>query len=86
MYYEDETRMTNGYLLFIFNFQEKPKEVPITRIMKLNSSEIGYIIIGCIAAIAQGGVQPVFAIVFSSIIGVSSIGYKCFKTTSLCFT
>jgi hypothetical protein len=42
--------------------------------MKLNSSEIGYIIIGCIAAIAQGGVQPVFAIVFSSIIGVSLLG------------
>lgn len=27
-------------------------------------------IIGCLGAIVQGGVQPVFAIIFSSIIGV----------------
>jgi hypothetical protein len=38
-----------------------------------NAPEWPFIVIGCIMACVEGGVQPGFAIVFSSILGVSSI-------------
>ena len=46
-------------------------DVPLSRIMKLNAPEWYIIFFGCIAAIFQGGIQPVFAIIFSKLLGVS---------------
>ena len=39
--------------------------------MSLNAQEWPYIVIGCLAGAVQGIVMPVFAIIFSSILGVS---------------
>ena len=40
-----------------------------TIIRQLNSPELGYNIVGIIVALACGGVQPLFAIMFSEILG-----------------
>lgn len=42
------------------------------RVMKLNSPEWLYIVIGCISAVVMGLIQPAFALLFSEIIGVCS--------------
>ncbi|CAK8684913.1 unnamed protein product [Clavelina lepadiformis] len=47
-------------------------EISFSRILAYNKPEIGYIIIGCFAAAVNGGIQPVFAILFSEILGVFS--------------
>ena len=44
---------------------------PVMRIIQLNSPEWLIIIIGCVAALAMGCVQPAFAILFSNMLGVS---------------
>ena len=44
------------------------KKVSFSRILALNKNEIGYLIIGCIAATINGSVQPVFSILYSSMI------------------
>jgi len=41
------------------------------RLMKMNASEWHYIVIGCIMALAQGAVQPAFALIFGIMLGVS---------------
>lgn len=40
------------------------------RLFMLNKPEWGFIIIGCIASIISGAVQPAFSIVFSKVIAV----------------
>ena len=40
------------------------------RVMKINGPEWWIIVIGCFAAICNGGVQPAYAILFSEILGV----------------
>ncbi|OQV12032.1 Multidrug resistance protein 1A [Hypsibius exemplaris] len=49
---------------------EENAPVSMMRIFRLNSPEYPYIIIGWLAAMATGGSQPVFAILFSALIGV----------------
>ena len=44
---------------------------PMTRLMMLNAKEWYIIVIGCISSLAQGAVQPAFALVFGIMIGVS---------------
>ena len=43
----------------------------MTRLMKMNADEWPYIVIGCIMALAQGAVQPAFALIFAIMLGVS---------------
>ena len=43
----------------------------MSRIMKLNSKEWHYITLGCLAALIEGSVQPIFALVFGIMLGVS---------------
>ncbi|XP_069110402.1 phosphatidylcholine translocator ABCB4-like isoform X1 [Argopecten irradians] len=50
--------------------EEDLLEPSFKRIMRLNSPEWYLIVIGCIASLLFGGVQPCFAIIFSSIITV----------------
>ncbi|XP_076435076.1 ATP-dependent translocase ABCB1-like isoform X2 [Babylonia areolata] len=50
--------------------KEELPNAPFTRLMRMNSPEWVYILLGCIAAILNGGVQPSFAVIFSKIIGV----------------
>jgi len=46
--------------------------VSMTRLMKMNATEWPYIVIGCIMALAQGAVQPAFALIFAIMLGVSN--------------
>ena len=41
--------------------------------MKMNAKEWYIIVIGCIMALAQGAVQPAFALIFAIMLGVSSL-------------
>jgi len=47
------------------------KDPSMKRLMKMNASEWPLIVIGCIAALAQGAVQPGFALIFGTMLGVS---------------
>ena len=40
----------------------------MSRILALNKNEVGYLIIGCIAAAINGAVQPIFSILFSEMV------------------
>uniref|UniRef100_H2YAP6 Uncharacterized protein n=1 Tax=Ciona savignyi TaxID=51511 RepID=H2YAP6_CIOSA len=46
---------------------------PLKRIMKLNSTEWPYILWGTIGSAINGAIQPVFAILFSGLLGVFSL-------------
>jgi len=41
------------------------------RLIEMNASEWYFIVIGCVMALAQGTVQPSFALIFGSMLGVS---------------
>jgi len=47
------------------------EEVSALRIMEMNAEEWPYIMLGCVSAILQGSVQPIFALVFGIMLGVS---------------
>ncbi|XP_063421437.1 ATP-dependent translocase ABCB1-like isoform X2 [Mytilus trossulus] len=50
--------------------KEKKPDVGFGRIIRYNAPEWPYILIGCIAACINGGVQPAFAVIFAELIGV----------------
>ncbi|XP_076438755.1 ATP-dependent translocase ABCB1-like [Babylonia areolata] len=50
--------------------KEELPNAPFTRLMRMNAPEWVYILLGCIGAILNGGVQPSFAVIFSKIIAV----------------
>uniref|UniRef100_A0A673ARI1 ATP-binding cassette, sub-family B (MDR/TAP), member 4 n=1 Tax=Sphaeramia orbicularis TaxID=375764 RepID=A0A673ARI1_9TELE len=50
-----------------FKFTEEPPPVSFFEVMRLNMSEMPYIVVGIICAIINGAMQPVFAILFSKI-------------------
>ena len=45
--------------------------VSFWRILKLNSTEWPYFVVGTLCAIINGGLQPAFAVIFSKVVGVS---------------
>lgn len=51
----------------------KGKGADFKRMFMMNRPEWGFIVLGCLASIVSGGVQPAFAIVFSKVIAVFSI-------------
>uniref|UniRef100_H2ZR89 Bile salt export pump n=1 Tax=Ciona savignyi TaxID=51511 RepID=H2ZR89_CIOSA len=53
--------------------EEDIPDVPFGRVISLNKPELFYIIVGCIAAAVNGGIQPCFAILFSEILGVFAL-------------
>ncbi|CAO2617610.1 ATP-dependent translocase ABCB1 [Lemmus lemmus] len=56
------------------SIKETPDEevppVSFWRILKLNSTEWPYFVVGTLCAIVNGGLQPAFAIIFSKVVGV----------------
>ena len=52
------------------NFGQK-KEPSLMKVLALNKPEWYYIIIGCIASVFSGAVQPAFSIIFSKATAVS---------------
>lgn len=58
--------------------EEKLDKIPsMMDIMKYNLEEWPYLLFGSIAACVMGLIQPAFAIIFSSIIGVRSVDKLC---------
>ncbi len=55
----------------VFVFQNM-KTVLWKRILAVNQPELGYILLGCLAALALGGQTPVFAVLVSNLLGVGS--------------
>lgn len=53
-------------------------EVGMTRLIRVNAPEWLFIMIGCVAALVNGGIMPAFAVIFSEIIGVSVVLQVCF--------
>ncbi|NXJ88201.1 ABCBB protein, partial [Corythaixoides concolor] len=53
--------------------EEDVKPVPFTRILKYNASEWPYMVLGSLAAAANGAVSPLYALLFSQILGTFSI-------------
>ncbi|CAH7467323.1 ATP-dependent translocase ABCB1 [Phodopus roborovskii] len=49
---------------------EEVPPVSFWRILKLNSSEWPYFVVGILCAIINGGLQPAFSIIFSKVVGV----------------
>uniref|UniRef100_A0A663MJ43 Bile salt export pump n=1 Tax=Athene cunicularia TaxID=194338 RepID=A0A663MJ43_ATHCN len=54
--------------------EEDVKPVPFTRILKYNVSEWPYMVLGSLAAAVNGAVSPLYALLFSQILGVFSTG------------
>lgn len=50
--------------------EEDVKPVPFTRILKYNASEWPYMLLGSLAAAVNGAVSPLYALLFSQILGV----------------
>ncbi|NXB08943.1 ABCBB protein, partial [Cnemophilus loriae] len=53
--------------------EEDAKPVPFTRILKYNASEWPYLVLGSLAAAVNGAVSPLYALLFSQILGTFSI-------------
>ncbi|PIA37911.1 hypothetical protein AQUCO_02900042v1 [Aquilegia coerulea] len=47
---------------------QQPYEVPLLRLVNLNRPELPILILGCISAVINGSVLPIFGILFSSLI------------------
>uniref|UniRef100_A0A8B9TT92 Bile salt export pump n=1 Tax=Anas platyrhynchos TaxID=8839 RepID=A0A8B9TT92_ANAPL len=52
--------------------EEDIKPVPFTRILKYNASEWPYMVLGSLGAAVNGAVSPLYALLFSQILGVSN--------------
>uniref|UniRef100_A0A671WTY9 ATP-binding cassette, sub-family B (MDR/TAP), member 4 n=1 Tax=Sparus aurata TaxID=8175 RepID=A0A671WTY9_SPAAU len=52
------------------SFDDEAPPVSFLKVMRLNSSEWPYILVGTLCAMINGAMQPVFAIIFSKIISV----------------
>lgn len=68
----------SDYNLFLLVQKATPEEeddepvepAPVTRILKYNLPEWPYMLVGSIAAAINGGVNPVYALLFSQILAV----------------
>uniref|UniRef100_A0A9J7ZXA3 Bile salt export pump n=1 Tax=Cyprinus carpio carpio TaxID=630221 RepID=A0A9J7ZXA3_CYPCA len=65
---------------------EEVEPAPVTRILKYNAPEWPYMLFGSFGAAVNGGVNPVYSLLFSQILAVSCIApwvYICALTTRL---
>ncbi|KAL5007363.1 hypothetical protein ScPMuIL_016169 [Solemya velum] len=51
----------------------KREKASLGKIMRMNAPEWWLIVLGCLASIVNGGVQPAFAVIFAEILGVFSL-------------
>lgn len=51
--------------------EEEIEPAPVRRILKLNAPEWPYMLVGSVGAAANGAVTPLYAFLFSQILGVS---------------
>uniref|UniRef100_A0A8B9W2E1 Bile salt export pump n=1 Tax=Anas zonorhyncha TaxID=75864 RepID=A0A8B9W2E1_9AVES len=59
-----------GYRYSVQKTAEDIKPVPFTRILKYNASEWPYMVLGSLGAAVNGAVSPLYALLFSQILGV----------------
>uniref|UniRef100_A0A8C2U9C8 Bile salt export pump n=1 Tax=Coturnix japonica TaxID=93934 RepID=A0A8C2U9C8_COTJA len=57
--------------------EEDVKPVPFARILKYNASEWPYMVIGSVGAAVNGALSPLYALLFSQILGVFQINGVC---------
>lgn len=55
----------------LWPLQEAVRQASMATLMRYNGPEWHYIVLGCISSFLHGGVQPVVAIVFGGLLGVS---------------
>uniref|UniRef100_A0A8C0FTK6 Bile salt export pump n=1 Tax=Bubo bubo TaxID=30461 RepID=A0A8C0FTK6_BUBBB len=70
--YQASLRFPECYTLS--HYSKIPIPVPFTRILKYNASEWPYMVLGSLAAAVNGAVSPLYALLFSQILGVFSTG------------
>lgn len=64
-------------MVFVLQDEDVPM-VSFFQVLRLNSSEWPYILVGLICAIINGGIQPLFAVLFSKIITVGHLAVVFF--------
>uniref|UniRef100_A0A8C0VWC0 Bile salt export pump n=1 Tax=Cyanistes caeruleus TaxID=156563 RepID=A0A8C0VWC0_CYACU len=65
--------------------EEDAKPVSFTRILKYNASEWPYLVLGSLAAAVNGAVNPLYALLFSQILGVCYDNIlKCISINGVC--
>uniref|UniRef100_F6WW86 Uncharacterized protein n=1 Tax=Ciona intestinalis TaxID=7719 RepID=F6WW86_CIOIN len=76
----DDSSDSGVSICFLLNFkkgnlcdEEEIEPAPLKRIMKLNITEWPYILWGTIGSAINGAIQPVFAILFSGLLGVFAL-------------
>lgn len=52
--------------------EEKEESAPVARILKYNQPEWPYMLLGSLGAAVNGSVNPIYAVLFSQILGVSA--------------
>lgn len=57
--------------------EEEVEPAPVARIMKYNLPEWPYMLFGSIGAAVNGGVNPVYSLLFSQILAVSIFFISC---------
>ncbi|CAB1328473.1 unnamed protein product [Coregonus sp. 'balchen'] len=60
--------------------EEAKEPAPVARILNYNTSEWPYMLLGSIGAAINGSINPIYAILFSQILGVSSEALANFRT------
>ena len=73
----------NSFFLSLQDEEAPP--VSFLEVMRLNSSEWPFILVGTLCAMINGAMQPVFAIIFSKIISVGYLWYLRTKKVTLMF-
>uniref|UniRef100_A0A8C7K2S8 ATP-binding cassette, sub-family B (MDR/TAP), member 11a n=1 Tax=Oncorhynchus kisutch TaxID=8019 RepID=A0A8C7K2S8_ONCKI len=65
--------------------EERVEPAPVARILKYNKSEWPYMLLGSIGAAINGSVNPIYAILFSQILGVRGYGLCTYQAYVLLF-
>lgn len=67
--------MINGTLFLLqgkdIPVEEEIEPAPVRRILKFNAQEWPYMLVGAVGAAVNGAVTPLYAFLFSQILGVS---------------
>lgn len=56
---------------------EHVEPAPVARILKYNQPEWSYMLLGSLGAAVNGSVNPIYAILFSQILGVRVVCFTC---------
>lgn len=65
-------RKPNNTCYICFLLQQEKVDAGMGRVMRLNAPEWYFILLGCLAALINGGLMPAFAVIFAEILGVRS--------------